>query len=158
MIIGSIQDIQKYSALSKNFKTAIEYIQATDMSALSLGKHIIDGDQVFLIRDCYQTKKVEDCFFESHEKYADIQIVLSGQEGFGYLAADTEGIVITEPYLEDKDMTKYDGIPEFIYTLKKDRFAIVFPEDLHMVKINNMINNEKIENEKVVIKVMLTEY
>ncbi|PKM93966.1 MAG: YhcH/YjgK/YiaL family protein [Firmicutes bacterium HGW-Firmicutes-1] len=151
MIIGTIQDIEKFNTLSNNFKTAINYIQATDMLALNQGKHFIDGDEVFIIRDRYVAKTMEECFFESHLNYADIQIVLSGEEGFGYIDATSEGVVITDPYQAEKDMTKYFATPEIIYTLKKDRFAIVFPEDLHMPKIMH----NSVEVEKVVIKVKL---
>lgn len=153
MIIGSINDIGKYSSLSKNFKTAINYIQS--LLTLNQGKHTIDGEEVYLIRDSYDTKPIEECFFESHIKYADIQIVLSGEEGFGYKDAKSEGIVVTEDYSEDKDVKKYSAKPELIYKLKKDRFAIVFPEDLHMVKIDSGMCQEKCKSEKVVIKVKL---
>lgn len=154
MIIGSLKDITKYSALSKNFKKAIDYIQNTDMLSLEQGKYAIDGSEVFLMRDSYITKPIEECFFESHTHYADIQIVLKGEEGFGYRDAKSDGIIVTHPYSEEKDVEKYEASPELVYELKEGHFTIVFPEDLHMVKINGTKNNS-VDIEKVVIKVKL---
>lgn len=151
MIIGKISDLKKYKALSKNFKTAIEYLLNKDLFSLENGKYPIDGDEVFLIRDRYEPRDQADCFFESHQLYADLQMVLKGKEGFGYIDATEISIKVTEVYNPEKDMTLYQAEPELVYTLKEGSFAIVFPEDLHMVKIKL----EESSVEKVVIKIKL---
>lgn len=151
MILGKLTDLKKYEALSVNFKTAIEYLLGHDLLSLGNGKISIDGDNVYLIRDSYQPREQAECFFENHQKYADLQMVLKGKEGFGYIDAAEATIQITESYNAEKDMAKYAAEPEFIYTLKEGTFAIVFPEDLHMVKIKR----EDSDVEKVVIKIKL---
>lgn len=151
MIIGKLHDLRRYEVLSENFKVAIDYLLSTDLQQLEVGKYVIEGEDVYLMRDSYQPKDIKECFFESHERYADLQMVLSGQEGFGYTNAAADGIQVTQVYDAQKDMAKYDVEAEFMYTLNKGSFAIVFPEDLHMPKIK--MDQEAVE--KVVIKIKL---
>ena len=47
-----------------------------DLLALPKGKTIVDGDNVFINRDTYVAKPLEECFYENHENYMDLQIVL----------------------------------------------------------------------------------
>ncbi len=151
MIIGKITDLKKYEALSEHFKTAIDYLLGQDLLSLENGKYPIDGENVYLIRDSYEPREQEVCFFESHMLYADLQVVLKGKEGFGYIHKDQPSVQVTEAYNPEKDMAKYEANPELIYNLEAGSFAIVFPEDLHMVKV-------KVEPsfvEKIVLKIKL---
>ncbi|MDE7100643.1 MAG: YhcH/YjgK/YiaL family protein, partial [Anaeroplasmataceae bacterium] len=84
MIVAKLRDIKRYKGISKNIDTAIDYILTHDLMALPKGKTIIDGDKVYVNRDTYVARPLEECFFENHEHYLDLQIVLKGQEIFGY--------------------------------------------------------------------------
>lgn len=151
MITGNLGEINKYAALSENFRIAIEYVLNNDLLSLELGKHPIAGEDVYIIRDQYKPKPIEECFFESHRRYIDLQMVLQGSEGFGIRNAKSEGIEVTDEYNQEKDMEKYLAEPEFIIPLKPGNYAIVFPEDLHLVKVK--INEEPVE--KVVVKIKI---
>ena len=150
MITGKLNDLVRYKSLSPLFEKAIEYVLTHDLINLEPGQYEIEGKDIYLMRDTYEPKPMADCFFEGHKKYADLQIVLSGEEGFGYLHAE-EAYTLTDPYNDEKDVVKMHAAPYTVYPLKAGHFAIVFPEDLHMVKIKQA---EGYVN-KVVVKIKL---
>lgn len=62
---------------------AQEFIASTDLMSLPLGKHVIDGDNLWVnIVDAAQ-KDTSTARYEAHDDYIDIQIPLSGPESFG---------------------------------------------------------------------------
>ncbi len=152
MIIGkSLEELKRYIGLNKNLDMAINYILKNDLLLSEAGKYVVD-EGVSLIREDYEPRDIEKCYFEGHEKYLDIQIVLKGKEGFGYCDINNDNLRVTEEYNEDKDIKKYLGKPEFIFEMTEGSFAIVFPEDLHMPKIK-LIDSYNVK--KAVFKVKL---
>ena len=65
------------------YAKAIEYIQTHDLNALEPGKHIIDGDNLFVNIVDSNMKTVRQARLEVHDKYIDIQVPLSKEETFG---------------------------------------------------------------------------
>ena len=51
---------------------ALEYLKNTDVMALSLGRHNIDGDHIFMNVMDMTTHPFEGSHPEIHEKYADL--------------------------------------------------------------------------------------
>ncbi len=135
MIVDKLVNLEQYVHLHPNFKTALEYIKNNDLSQLEVGKYEIDGKEVYLMREDYEPRPLEKCYFEGHQNYADIQIVLSGFEYMGYHNIQNEGITITDAYNPEKDVEKYQ-IKNFTKVYLNDQmFAIVLPQDLHMPKL-----------------------
>ena len=84
---GRVQCIEKVS----------EYVNSRDLAAQPCGKYEIDGEQIYVSIQEYETKSYMDCRFETHKRYADIQCILQGKEQ----------IWVTEQPLPTPD-TKYD--------------------------------------------------
>ena len=152
MIVGKLRDIKRYKGLSKNIDTAIDFILNHDLLALPKGKTLIDGNDVYVNRDTYVARPLEECFFENHEHYLDLQIVLKGQELFGYTDITNPSIRVTTPYNTEKDVTKYSA-ENGIYFVLEEGFAFVFHEDIHLAKAK--VNDELVE--KAVIKIKIEE-
>lgn len=150
MIVGKLVDIARYKGISKNIDTAIDYILNNDLLALPKGKTIVDGDNVYINRDTYVAKDLSECFFENHEKYMDLQIVLKGQEIFGYTHISNKTLKVTTPYNPEKDVTKYSAEGGVFFTLEEG-FALVYTEDVHLAKCK--ANDDIVE--KVVIKIKI---
>lgn len=150
MIIGKLSDLYRYKGIAKNIDTAIEYIETHDLLALPKGKTIVDGDNVFINRDTYVAKPLEDCFYENHEKYMDMQIVLKGQERFAYTHITNPTLKVTTPYNTEKDVTKYSCEGGVFFTLEEG-FALVYIEDVHLAKCK--ANDDIVE--KAVIKIKI---
>ena len=152
MIVGRLPDIYRYKGISKNIDKAIDFIMNNDLLALPKGKTVIDGDNVYLNRDTYVARPLEECFFENHLKYIDIQIVLKGQEIFGYTHISNQDLTVKTPYNAEKDVTKYNYNPKgAVFFELEDAFALVFTEDAHLAKCK--ANDETVE--KVVVKVKI---
>ena len=152
MIVGKLSDLYRYKGISKNIDTAIDFILNNDLMALPKGKTIIDGDNVYINRDTYVARPLEECFFENHENYIDIQIVLKGHEIIGYTHITNPDLKVTTPYNPDKDVTKYNYDPKgALFMDVTEGFVLVYTEDAHLAKCK--ANDELVE--KAVVKVKI---
>ena len=152
MIIGKLSDLYRYKGIAKNIDTAIDFILNNDLLALPKGKTIVDGDNVYINRDTYIAKPYEECFFENHENYIDIQIVLKGKERIGYTHITNPTLRVTTPYNDVKDVTKYNFDPEgAVYFDLEEGFALVYTEDAHLAKCD--VDGKTVE--KAVVKVKI---
>lgn len=151
MIVGKLRDIKRYKGISKNIDTAIDYVLTHDLLALPKGRTDIDGSNVYVNRDTYIAKPLEDCFFENHEHYLDLQIVLKGKEIFGFTDISNPTLQVTTPYNVDKDVTKYSAAKDTVYFTLEEGFALVFKEDIHLAKCK--VDDEIVEKAVIKIKV-----
>ncbi|MBS1663358.1 MAG: YhcH/YjgK/YiaL family protein [Bacteroidetes bacterium] len=152
MITSTLSQLHWYKVISPNFEKAINYVLTTDFSAMDLGKYPIDGEEVFAIVNEYTTKPPSECTAESHQDYADIQIIINGAERFGYVPLIDQPA--STPYNPDKDYALYD-LPEdsFNYiTLPAGQFIIFFPSDIHLPEL---FQHQPDLVKKVVVKVGL---
>lgn len=151
MIIGKLEDFKSSDFAHENIKKAFDFIATHDLLSLPEGKTVVDGDNVWVNRSNYVGREFANCKIEGHEKYLDLQIVLKGVEGFGYVHKDREGLTVTFPYDEVKDRANYAGPLDGIIDLHDHEFALVWPNDLHMPLIKR--NDEVIQ--KAVFKIKL---
>lgn len=106
---------------NKYYRMALEYIAKTDLNALELGKHFIDGDNLFVNIVDSNMKTREAARLEVHDNYIDIQVPLSKPETFGVkprtecTEADGEYNPVKDIlFFKDKDwqeITVYEGQP-----------------------------------------------
>ena len=88
-------------------------------------------DDIFALEQVFYTKKREDCFIESHKKYIDFQLILSGTEQMEYV--DINNLEVEKAYDEKKDLIIYtlvDSTSKFL--LQNEDMAIFFPDDAHI--------------------------
>lgn len=148
MIIGKIQDLERYKGLSKPIDDAIDYVVNTNLFKLEVGKYVVN-ENVIVNRQRYIGKDFKDAAPETHKKYIDLQIVLRGREAFGYAHINNPSLKVVSPYNEEKDIEKYTVKDEALYEMTERSFALVFPEDVHRPAIK--LDEHFIE--KVVIKI-----
>ena len=60
------------------YAKAVDFLLNTDLAALEVGKHEIDGKNVYANVVEYTTVFWEEAKFEAHEHYTDIQYVIKG--------------------------------------------------------------------------------
>jgi YhcH/YjgK/YiaL family protein len=135
MITSTLSQLHWYTIISPNFEKAIQYVLATDFSSLETGKYPIDGDTVFAIVNEYTTKPFSECDPESHQDYADIQIMISGAERFGWLPLTDQ--VPGIPYDEERDVAFYSLAEEDLnyITVRAGQFILFFPTDIHQPEV-----------------------
>lgn len=130
MLYSDLAVADKYNYLSERLQRAYQWLQTTDLTALAVGRHEIEGDIIFASVMEYVTKPVEAGRFEAHEKYFDIQYVVAGEERFGICKA--EGLTVSE-YVPEKDLIFFESPQSSGYVvLKPGDIAVAAPEDAHM--------------------------
>jgi biofilm protein TabA len=129
MFFSNITIAKKYNYLEEKFLAAYKWLEETDLGALSVGSYPILGDQVVANIQEYTTIKPEEGSFETHEKFFDIQYVVSGKEQFGFCKRD--GLVVKER-IEENDLIFYEE-PALSGTvlLQEGDLIVVAPEDAH---------------------------
>lgn len=130
MIVDNIKNASKYYGLGENFKKALEYM-ADNMD--SINESVVLDEKVKINYSSYTTKNQDECFFESHIKYADIHLILQGSESIGYAITDSLSVADVN---EENDclILKGNGIN---IPLGVGSFMILIPQDAHMVGICN---------------------
>jgi len=149
MILDKLKNAGLYGSISANLKIGFDFLKNTDLENLEIGRYEIDGKNVFALVSEYESKKHEDCRLEAHQKYADIQYLVSGREAIGF--APLGGQTITSEYNPDKDIVFFSG-ETTQQILEAGMFAVFFPQDVHRpcMQINGP---EKVK--KVVVKVRI---
>ena len=135
MITSTLAQLHWYKSISPNFEKAITYALSTDLASIETGKYPIDGENVLAIVNEYTTKPVSECDPESHRDYADIQIMITGAERFGYTPLVDQQA--STPYRPENDVAFYSIPPEELnyITLQPGQFIIFFPSDIHQPEV-----------------------
>lgn len=103
------------------------------LKALPIGsceKYMLN-DEIFVLEQVFYTKDRSECFMESHKKYVDFQLIVSGVEQMEYI--DIDKISVDKEYNEDTDLITYkivDSTSKFV--LESGDLAIYFPDDGHV--------------------------
>lgn len=148
MIVDEIRNIATYTSIGKMMNLAVNFIQNNDLRKLNIGKHEINGTDLYAIVINEQGRKKEDVKLEIHRRYADIQIVLDDGEQMGWKPVMMCKSPVGE-YNSDKDIQFfYDPIDVWL-PVPQGWFAIFLPSDAHAP----MVSDGKIY--KVVIKFLL---
>ena len=152
MLTTNIALAEKYDYLSDKFKKAFTFLRETDLASLPIGRTEIDGDEVYASVQSYTTMTVEECAFESHLEYFDVQYVVEGEECFGY--APVKNLTPSMDYDAERDLIFYNEPDDAgSVILKAGDFAIVPPEDGHAPR--RMTKNGPCPVKKIVVKVKL---
>ncbi len=127
MIKDNLKNAAKYYNLSERIKIALKYLQENDLRSLADGKYPIDGENIYMNVQEYQTRVSNN--LESHQKYIDIQYMIKGEENMG--VASIDGLKVVEEYNEEKDVIFYNGDCKK-ELVKESEFIIFYPEDAHL--------------------------
>ncbi len=134
MIIGNRQNTDSFlfRYIDERLKKVLEFAEKTDFKVLEDNIYEINGKNLFYIITSYRTSEnIADKYAELHKKYIDVQILLYGEEKFGY--SDISSIKkVYKEYDENKDIELYSNVEnEDFFLLKPSMFAAFFPEDIH---------------------------
>jgi biofilm protein TabA len=146
MIFDLFTNIRRYEALNRGLKRAITFLEATDLNRLAVGRYEIDSDSIYAMVSKEYGRKKEDAQLEVHERYIDIQLVLTGTDYMGWKPLK-RCIKPVSGFDRDADIGFYYDEPDVFIPVKPGYFVIFFHEDGHMPLIGDG------ELHKVVIKV-----
>jgi biofilm protein TabA len=117
-----------YAAVDTRLARAVEFLQRADLSTLAEGRHDIDGDAVYALVQHYTSKLPDAGRWEAHQRYADLQLVVKGEEriGYGQIGRFTRGT-----YDPAKDVEFLTGDADFL-RLTAGEFIVLWPGEVHM--------------------------
>lgn len=108
---------------------ALEYLSHLKEDDLTLGQHDVNEHFYYNVQE-YETKVNPAKHFESHCKYVDVQMLISGVENLQ--VADISRLQVEVPYDNDKDRILYyssDNTASIV--LRPGSVVILYPKDAH---------------------------
>ena len=131
MILDEIKNVSSYAGMMPSILKALEKMESYTPDNYSAGRIDVDGADLFLLLNTYDTHDSEDALFEAHQKYADVMYMVEGEEII-YVKPTEKLSVITQPYDPEKDALlaelDNDAIP---IRLSAGSFIVLFPQDAH---------------------------
>lgn len=132
MIFTEITNIGHYRGLGYFLDKAVDYLSTHTLGSPQAGHYEIVGEQLYMNVFDYMTISEENAFFEAHQKYADIHILVSGEEHIG--VSDMSKVSVKR-YEEAQDFYEIEGPVEQYIKLVPGKALILLPEDAHKVKL-----------------------
>jgi biofilm protein TabA len=141
-LFGSQRTLREQAPHTSGFATAFAYVEELLREGSSVQARVRGlaageakktelGGGVFVVEQVYETKARADGFFESHRKYIDVQVLLSGDEIMEVV--DASLIKVKTPYQEERDLIVYEDHPSAsLLRMSPGLAAIFFPVDVHM--------------------------
>lgn len=153
-LFGTLETLKSQVCDSK-FKKAFAYIEKLQDKNSNEYKTLINtnigecnkivlDENCFVLEQAYITKDKEDCLYESHKTYIDIQYMFEGDEIME--VENINNLIVTTEYNPDLDYAKYAQTPNSsVLKIRENELAIFYPNDAHMPCI-------KIDENKKIIK------
>jgi YhcH/YjgK/YiaL family protein len=105
-------------------------LKTADLASLPVGILEIDGKNLFANVQEVEGKTVDATRMETHKKYIDIQVPISGVEKIAWMPL-RDMKKLAEAYNPEKDLAFYDDKTTNIILVQPSEFVIFFPEDGH---------------------------
>lgn len=151
MIFSSIHTEQNF-AYPKAIQTAINYLKDHDFAAMDTGVYEISEKDIYAQVFDAQTGPANEKKPEVHEKYIDVQFLVSGEEKLGF-TVDTGAYEVDERH-EERDLIFYKEVKNEGYIeARPGNYCIFFPSDVHRPAV---AVTEPMSVRKVVVKVKIS--
>ena len=139
----------RYRGLHPNLDRAIDDLAQRDLAALPMGKTTVCGENVFYNRFDYETGDRDQTLFETHLRFADIHLLLAGEEEIAAAGAEAHAEAERD---EAQDYVGTRGEAECVCAMTPGKALIVFPGEAHRAGHNH---SEPCAVRKVVCKVRM---
>ena len=139
-----------YRHLHPRIAAALDWLRATDLASVPIGKTAIDGDEIFALVQEYTPKDAALVKLEAHREHWDVQYVAQGAERMGWV--NLAEVSVSEPYDAERDVAFFSGTASFI-RVPAGSFAIFGPEDVHMPGVAADGEDASSVVRKIVVKV-----
>ena len=148
MLISPLPHSPLIHSVHPLFKTAFEWLAQNANASLAEGKIEIDGDRLFCNSQQYDTHPFDWRKFETHDKYIDIQYIISGSENIHLGDPATMETAVAYDSTKDIRFLAGRGSPVLI---SAGEFMIIWPHEAHAPGCDP--SAEKSAVKKVIIKV-----
>jgi YhcH/YjgK/YiaL family protein len=160
-VFGKMTDLQKQFKNVSELDVVFNYLNHAIKSNTEINTRIesMNRDQyerieitkdIFAIEQSYYTRKSEESLFESHIKYMDFQLMVSGEETIDVVHTDL--LEVDSKYNEDDDYSLYKANPNGSkIIMQKGDLSVFFPEDGHMPGLQSGGKSQRVF--KTVVKI-----
>ncbi len=147
MIIDLLVNAPQYEGLSPRIRQAFDFLQQTDLAALALGIHEIDGRALYASVQTFSTHPLAEGGWEAHRRYLDLHYVIEGAERIGYAPA---GSLSPGAYDAENDFMLLSGEAGALVPVSSGAFMLLWPNEAHMP---GLAVDEPAMLRKVVVKI-----
>lgn len=151
MIVDSLSRLSNYQDLHPSLSWICAYLKTVDLADVALGRHVLK-DGIALLREDYATRDIQPGGYEYHRRFADLQIVVKGEEILSVANKDHSAFTETTVYDLAKDVAKGDALGATNVMLHPGMFCLVYPHEYHQPKLRV---NESTAVIKAVFKIEL---
>jgi len=132
MILAKNVNARDYMGIHPNLDLALERINEEFLSGLGTERVDIVPGEVWCTKFTYETIPDDESFFEAHEKFLDIHLMLDGCERVEVAPPAALEQYEAQP---QNDFYAYRGEGHYKMTLTPGDFVVVFPADAHKIKM-----------------------
>ena len=129
MIYDKVENMSLYFDRLKGFEKIEKAYNDFINNPIKEGRIDIDGDNLWCNVASYTVNPDNPLKYEAHREYADVQVMVDGEEVFGW--ANTKECNVIEDFKEGCDIAFMDAPKGQFFQLRKGYFAVFFPEDAH---------------------------
>ena len=152
MIFSSINGRDMGKGCPEVILRVMEYLRNQNFKSMEPGVYEIQGKELYAQVFDAVTEPVKDKRPEVHEKYLDVQFLVSGRERIG-VTPDTGRYKVAER-IEERDLIFYESVEdESFLEMRPGYFCVFFPSDVHRPAV---ISGESMSIRKVVVKVSVS--
>lgn len=129
-IIDTIEHAGRYFRAEEITK-ALQLLRGYTPADFVQGKHEIDGERIFPIHTEYETEPAEQGLMKAHRKYADVMLMLEGEEAL-YFKPTEKLSHMTNEYDPEQDalLARLDADASRL-VFRPGMFAVLLPEAAH---------------------------
>lgn len=132
MIYCARADLSRYLGISPELDAALRFAQGAEGSRLVPGRNEVPGNEgVYANCFTYTTQPAEGMLFESHIRFADLHLALSGEEMIQTAKQDQ---LTEQEARREEDYIGLSGPHESLVRLGPSDALLVFPGEAHKVR------------------------
>ena len=132
MILANNKTAADYLGIHPNLDLALERICPEFLNSLGSERVDIIPGEVWCTKFTYETVADDESFFEAHEKFLDIHMMLEGSERVEIADPADLQMFRNEP---ENDFFAYRGEGRHKLLLAPGAFLVVWPGDAHKIKM-----------------------
>ena len=132
MILARNETASDYLGIHPNLDEALRRITPAFLSSLGTDRVDILPGEVWCTKFTYETIPDEESFFEAHEKFLDIHLMLAGSERVELASPGNLQQFDSKP---ENDFYAYRGDGAHKLVLSPGSFLVVWPDDAHKIKM-----------------------
>ena len=131
MIVDTLEHLAQLAPLSPAFADAVSFLGRPDLADLPPGRLDVGARGAYATIVCVPARHADQGQLEAHRRYADIQVLLGGQETIGWrpLADCARPVADHDP---ESDLRFFADAPQIWLTLRPGQFAVFLPADAHL--------------------------